>query len=305
MYLENVLADIKKETVPPKLLNAEHLYKLNEAIFNLPEEDRVDTKQVSKLFAAVEKVRQAYNGSKIDNTDSNFFYDYVALLGTMQNQHFFTSKQTEKMLEWIKEAVDESSAGAAPSNAEKKAAATIKKLEEENAKLHSFERKYQELLAASKHSSEGAKGKGKGKKGAPKDDDDYDSDSVASGKAGGKKGGKGKGKSASAAHQQEPEGKSNKGKKGKGKGKGADRSESPSYEDERPAKGGGKSGGKGGGGSKGGKGSSKGGQSDSWEDVDDRPPIRDKGGGGGGGKGSSSKGGGKGKSGGKGSWGKK
>lgn len=70
--------------------------------------------------------------TRYDNTDSNFFYDYLALLGTMQpgslgtnssvsdgvlslsnsschhsqlrNQHFFSTKQTEKMLGWIKEA---------------------------------------------------------------------------------------------------------------------------------------------------------------------------------------------------------
>lgn len=280
MYLENVLADIKKETVPPKLLTAEHLYKLNEAIFNLPEEDRIDQKQVTKLFVAVEKVRQAYNEGKIDNSDSNFFYDYVALLGTMQNQHFFSFKQTDKMLEWIKEAVDESAAGAGPTKAEQKAAATIKKLEDEVARLRvaSERRQQQDHLAASP-----SKGKGKKGKGAPREDS-YDSSEASSARKGGGKTGK-KGK-AGGGH--EPESKPKKSKaKGKGKGK-ADRSESP-YE-ERPAKGSGKG--------KGGKGKGKG--QDSYDFEDERPPVRGKGGGDKGGGRGSSKGKGKGKSGGKG-----
>eukprot|EP00438_Fugacium_kawagutii_P002270 Skav227363 [mRNA] locus=scaffold2373:19703:27562:+ [translate_table: standard] len=101
LYLTQVLNEIKKESSPPKSLRAEHLFKLNEAVFNLSEEDAVDGP-----LAAVEKIQIAYNTGKFDNTDSNFFYDYLALLGTMQNQHFFSQKQTEKMLGWIKEVVD-------------------------------------------------------------------------------------------------------------------------------------------------------------------------------------------------------
>ncbi|CAK0865965.1 unnamed protein product [Prorocentrum cordatum] len=114
MYLNTVLADIKKESAPPKKLHAEHLFKLNEAIFNLPEEDTVESGMALKLFQTVDKIRKAYNENKFDNADSNFFYDYLALLGTMQNQHFFTQKQTEKMLEWIAEVVEHPTGGAAP-----------------------------------------------------------------------------------------------------------------------------------------------------------------------------------------------
>merc|ERR1711972_526845 len=108
-----VLTDIQKESAPPKKLHAEHLFKLNEAVFNLPEEDTVDQKLALKLFQSVEKIRQAYNSGKYDNADSNFFYDYLALLGTMQNQHFFSQKQTEKMLYWIKEVVEDTTMGGA------------------------------------------------------------------------------------------------------------------------------------------------------------------------------------------------
>ena len=56
------------------------------------------------FLEAVERIHTAYSSGRYDNADSNFFYDYLALLGTMQNQHFFSQKQTEKMLGWIKEA---------------------------------------------------------------------------------------------------------------------------------------------------------------------------------------------------------
>merc|ERR1712048_230250 len=100
-------------SAPPKTIHAEHLFKLNEAVFNLPEEDTVDKNMAAKLFATVEKIRNSHNSGKFDNSDSNFFYDYLALLGTMQNQHFFNQKQTESMLRWIKEVVDDF-IGAAP-----------------------------------------------------------------------------------------------------------------------------------------------------------------------------------------------
>merc|ERR1712032_1616594 len=85
-------------------------------VFNLLEEDTVDQKMALELFQVVEKIRQAYNAGKHDDADSNFFYDYLALLGTMQNQHFFSQKQTEKMLNWIKDVVDDmTTSGAAAS----------------------------------------------------------------------------------------------------------------------------------------------------------------------------------------------
>lgn len=131
MYLNCVLADIHKESQPPKALNAEHLYKLNEAIFNLPEEDLIDTKMANRLFQVVQKVRTAYFDRKICDSDHNFFYDYVALLGTMHNQHYFTNKQTEKMLSWLTEAL--ACDGIGPSNnGGGKNADRFKSLQEEN-----------------------------------------------------------------------------------------------------------------------------------------------------------------------------
>lgn len=183
MYLNTVLADIQKESAPPKALNAEHLYKMNEAIFNLPEEDHIDAKMSAKLFQAITKVREAYNYGKICDSDHNFFYDYVALLGTLQNQHFFSQKQTDKMLLWVKEAIDDGNGGSPPPAAPPKEVAVstkaeekkLKKLEEENRKLKDELEKLTALAGAVEvlktfkpvsavGGSKGkAKGKGKGK----------------------------------------------------------------------------------------------------------------------------------------------
>jgi len=135
MYLQNVLNDIQKESAPPKSLDAEHLYKLNEAVFNLPEEDHIDPKMSAKLFQALQKIRLAYNAGKICDSDQNFFYDYIALLGTMQNQHFFSAKQTEKMLAWVHEAIGGSVAEAAPAQPAKADTKKLQKLQQENQSL--------------------------------------------------------------------------------------------------------------------------------------------------------------------------
>uniref|UniRef100_A0A7S1WFC4 Uncharacterized protein n=1 Tax=Alexandrium catenella TaxID=2925 RepID=A0A7S1WFC4_ALECA len=139
MYLNSVLLDIQKESAPPKALNAEHLYKMNEAVFNLPEEDVIDQKMSNKLFQAVTKIRKAYNSGKVRDTDNNFFYDYVALLGTLQNQHFFSGDQTDQMLSWVKEAIDDGSSQPAPAAKEtgpsKGEEKKLSKLQEDNKRL--------------------------------------------------------------------------------------------------------------------------------------------------------------------------
>merc|ERR1712187_686463 len=63
------------------------------------------SKTSAKLFAAVQRITKAYRGGRHDAGDPNFFYDYVALLATMQNQHFFNKKQNQTMLVWLVDAV--------------------------------------------------------------------------------------------------------------------------------------------------------------------------------------------------------
>jgi len=132
MYLSSVLQQINSS----KTYVAEDLYKLNEAMFNLPEEDVIDNKMTLKLFQAVSKIVKAYNSEKYDTDDPNFFYDLVALLGTMQNQHFFSSKQNTTMLGWLADAVGGSSAPPPPPPKVSAAAAKeLASLEAHNKKL--------------------------------------------------------------------------------------------------------------------------------------------------------------------------
>jgi len=169
-YLKTVLQGL----VNKKQLDAEDLYKLNEATFNMPEEDNIDDKISSKLFAALEKAVTAYTSGKHDTGDANFLYDYVALLGTMQNQHFFTTKQNQMIVSWLKEALgggDAAQEEKSKSNA-KGDAKVLSRLEEDNRKLHAEVSKLKDLAAAvltlktiklPEASKGGGKGKGGGK----------------------------------------------------------------------------------------------------------------------------------------------
>lgn len=102
MYLTRVIQSLNDSR---KKYVAEDLYKLNEAIFNLPEDDTFDDETVSKLFQAVGKVVKAYNEGSYDQSDQDFGCDYIALLSTLQNQPFFSVKQNQKLLAFLREAV--------------------------------------------------------------------------------------------------------------------------------------------------------------------------------------------------------
>lgn len=102
MYLNSVLDALAKKR---KTFTAEDLYKLNEAIFNLPEVEVINQKTTARLFAALETINRAYADGHSQRADPNFFYDYVALLATMQNQHFFDGKQNKSILSWLYEAL--------------------------------------------------------------------------------------------------------------------------------------------------------------------------------------------------------
>mmetsp|Transcript_50322 Transcript_50322/g.109273 ORF Transcript_50322/g.109273 Transcript_50322/m.109273 type:complete len:286 (+) Transcript_50322:94-951(+) len=254
MYLANVLTDIREESAPPRSLSAEHLFKLNEAVFNLPEEDKIDKKLATQLFQTVKKIRTAYNEGKYNNADSNFFYDYLALLGTMQNQHFFSTQQTDSMLSWIMEVVGESGMGTAsaqPGAPKKDLQAENTQLKKQVAKLEASlaSGKGAEVPAASKSKGKASepapasKGKGKGKapvyeepplrekkgKGKGKDKSKDLDDAEEKGK--GKSKGKGKGKSTDAIVEVSPD----KGKApSKGKGKEKAKGKGKAVEEEAP-----------------------------------------------------------------------
>mmetsp|Transcript_22933 Transcript_22933/g.41646 ORF Transcript_22933/g.41646 Transcript_22933/m.41646 type:complete len:186 (+) Transcript_22933:107-664(+) len=137
MYLEQVLKTFASDKKP---IGSDDIYKLNEAVFNLEETVTVDQKLTAKLFRAILTVQKAYVSGRFDTSDGNFFYDYAAMLGTMQNQHFFTQKQHQSMLTWLAEAVgaEIQPPPAAPAPAPKPTAKDTKavaSLEAENARL--------------------------------------------------------------------------------------------------------------------------------------------------------------------------
>jgi len=142
MYLNSVLLDVDRESQSPNNLSAEHLYTLNEAVFNLPEDDSIDSTMADHIFQVIKNIRTSYFSGRINDPDQNFFYDYVALLGTMQNQHFFTNKQAVKMFAWMAEALteDEKAPGI---NIGGKRATMVKSLELKNKSLW---QEYEELL---------------------------------------------------------------------------------------------------------------------------------------------------------------
>ncbi|CAK0819255.1 unnamed protein product [Prorocentrum cordatum] len=146
MALDALPSDIAK-------LVAEDLYKVNEAIFNLPEEDTIDTGMSKTLYVAVTKVHESYCAGRYDKKDQNFFYDYVALLSTMQNQPFFSEKENKQMLKWLLEAVASDSPPEPAQPAAKAAPAPslakdIARLEAENAELSRQAEKMRELSDA-------------------------------------------------------------------------------------------------------------------------------------------------------------
>jgi len=100
MYLARVCAEVQKA----KKLTGEDLYKLNEAVFNLQGEERVDKNLAGKIFSCARKCVNNPAG----HSDENYAYDLRAMLGTMQNQHFFTVKQSTELINWLNESGDQS-----------------------------------------------------------------------------------------------------------------------------------------------------------------------------------------------------
>lgn len=185
MYLNNVLDSLQKRA--KKRLEADHLYKLNEAIFNLPEDDVVDNKMSTKIFAAITSLKEAYDEGSPLKADPNFFYDYVALLATMQNQHFFNAKQHKTILQYLYQALGDEVNGTQQKTKSASAGqqAQVAKLEAENEQLRkeletlralsdavSTLKKFKPPAAPTSEAQPKAKAKSKSKKKGKKDDVD-------------------------------------------------------------------------------------------------------------------------------------
>jgi len=138
-----------------KSFGSDDLYKLNEAIFNLPEDDRVDAKTTSKLFVVMSQIEKAFGTGKYDKSDANFFYDYIGLLGTMQNQTFFSENQHKTLLGFMSRAAGDGKAAAAPepeapAAAPRSSGKDVSRLESENQRLKEEIEKLKALSSAVK-----------------------------------------------------------------------------------------------------------------------------------------------------------
>mmetsp|Transcript_29486 Transcript_29486/g.44569 ORF Transcript_29486/g.44569 Transcript_29486/m.44569 type:complete len:195 (+) Transcript_29486:98-682(+) len=148
MYLSSVLDTLSRKSY----YGAEDLYKLNEAIFNLPENDIVTGRHAQRLFKVLETISK--DTAKYCRQDESFFYDYVALIGCMQNQHFFSPAQSQTMLKWLhdiiggKEGLNLPKAKAEDPKATAALKDKVAKLEKENAALQAELAQFRELSQA-------------------------------------------------------------------------------------------------------------------------------------------------------------
>eukprot|EP00397_Hematodinium_sp_SG-2012_P037753 GEMP01040965.1.p1 GENE.GEMP01040965.1~~GEMP01040965.1.p1 ORF type:complete len:218 (-),score=76.24 GEMP01040965.1:1145-1798(-) len=100
MYLKTVVDEITRS----KNLKSEDLFKLNEAVFNLLDYEHVDANLSGKIFTCGRKCVVKYHEG---NVDENYAFDLRAMLGTLQNQHFFSLKQNAQLVKWLEESFNE------------------------------------------------------------------------------------------------------------------------------------------------------------------------------------------------------
>merc|ERR1711862_182715 len=109
--------------------------------------DHVDKKTADKLFQAISKVAKAFFAGQYDKKDANFFYDFIGLIGTMQNQHFFSTKQNKTMLGFMSQAAGEAAGHANISEAPPPAPQVSAKESKEIARLEAENKRFQEEIA--------------------------------------------------------------------------------------------------------------------------------------------------------------
>lgn len=93
--------ELVEELIYAKQLAGEDLWRLNEAIFNVPEDDVIKHQLSSRLFQLVTRIRKEYQAGHFYARDQG---DYLALLGTLQNQPF-SARQSATLRQWIAEAL--------------------------------------------------------------------------------------------------------------------------------------------------------------------------------------------------------
>ena len=75
------------------------------AVFNIDDKEDVDKLLLRRLYTLVKSIRAAWYFGRVDDSNRLFFHDYVAMLGTMHCQSFFTKSQHTALLGLLGEAV--------------------------------------------------------------------------------------------------------------------------------------------------------------------------------------------------------
>merc|ERR1711862_117409 len=109
--------------------------------------DHVDKKTADKLFQAISKVAKAFFAGQYDKKDANFFYDFIGLIGTMQNQHFFSTKQNKTMLGYMSQAAGEAAGEIPEYTPEPPQPQTSPKDSKETARLEAENKRFAEEIA--------------------------------------------------------------------------------------------------------------------------------------------------------------
>eukprot|EP00930_Biecheleria_cincta_P086316 TRINITY_DN75628_c0_g1_i1.p1 TRINITY_DN75628_c0_g1~~TRINITY_DN75628_c0_g1_i1.p1 ORF type:complete len:1054 (-),score=261.82 TRINITY_DN75628_c0_g1_i1:63-3224(-) len=99
MPFEDVLLDLEEQGA--ERLGASQLSRLNDAVFNLVEEEEASSGIALRLFQLTRSLRELHGAGRLGQAER----EYVALLGTLQNQFFFTAEQSDSLRSWICEAL--------------------------------------------------------------------------------------------------------------------------------------------------------------------------------------------------------
>eukprot|EP00397_Hematodinium_sp_SG-2012_P050568 GEMP01058840.1.p1 GENE.GEMP01058840.1~~GEMP01058840.1.p1 ORF type:complete len:318 (+),score=81.72 GEMP01058840.1:188-1141(+) len=100
--VEMVLDDARRM----KTITHTELYRLNDAIFNRKEGDKLTSKIIVSLMVFVRRASQIFANKDSVTNSPHFLTDYRALLGTLQNQTtLINSKQQAAILQLLRDAI--------------------------------------------------------------------------------------------------------------------------------------------------------------------------------------------------------
>ena len=112
--IKQIMYDIEQQAASGKLTGRK-IYLLNEAIFEWTDEGNLPKDLALAIFGSISIIRSTYlklhqegvRQGAWEEMDGLFLYDYLALLGTVCNQHCWSMKLQIRLLAFLKEAADD------------------------------------------------------------------------------------------------------------------------------------------------------------------------------------------------------